>query len=83
MDIDSSEAAVERRLDELQRESAARRDELRSLAEELPDVTSRRAMVRSMASSVVHTPDRRLVFKRVVLKIGRAPADLWRHLRTR
>jgi hypothetical protein len=84
MEIDHADAdAIERRLDDLQRESEVRRAELRSLAEQLPDVTSRRAIARSMASSVVHAPDRTLVAKRVALKLARTPADLVRRLRNR
>lgn len=74
-------AAIEQRLDELQRESEARRNELRALAEQLPDVTSRRAMVRAMTTSVVHAPNRPLVAKRVALKLARTPADLVRRVR--
>jgi hypothetical protein len=94
MDIDHSDAAVpepppetqlerdlERELDELQRESSARHAELRSLAERLPAVTSRRATVRAMTSDIVHAPDRVLVVKRVALKIARTPSDLVRRVR--
>lgn len=76
-------AVVERRLDELQLESEVRRAELRALAAELPEATSRRALVRSMFASVVHAPDRPLVAKRVVLKLLRTPSDLYQRLRTR
>lgn len=76
-------AAIEARLDALQRESEERRAELRSLAARLPEATSRRAMVRAMATSVVTAPDRPLVAKRVVLKALRLPADAVRRLRTR
>jgi len=75
--------AVERRLDELQRESEVRRAELRALAAELPEATSRRALVRSMVGSIVHAPDRRLVAKRAVLKLLRTPSDLIHRLRSR
>lgn len=84
METDQADVAhIERQLDELQRESDARRSELRSLAEQLPQATSRRAVIRSMFSSVVHAPDRPLVIKRVVLKIARTPADLVRRVRNR
>lgn len=76
-------AEIERRLDDLQRESQERRAELRALAAELPEATSRRALVRSMARSVVEAPDRPLVAKRVLLKLGRTPADVVRRLRAR
>lgn len=76
-------AAIEQRLDELQRESQERRAELRALAAELPAATSRRALVRSMVASVVTAPDKPRVAKRVALKIVRAPADLIRLVRVR
>ena len=76
-------AAVEARLDELQRESEQRRAELRALAAQLPEATSRRALVRAMAGSVVDAPDKPLVAKRMVLKVLRLPADGIRRLRAR
>ena len=76
-------AAIEQRLDELQRESQERRAELRALAAELPAATSRRALVRSMVASVTHAPDKKLVAKRAVLKVARTPTDLVRRVRNR
>jgi len=82
MEIDHADLAdIEVRLDALQRESDARRQELRSLTEQLPDVTSRRATISAMVSSVVHAPNRPLVLKRVALKIARTPAELVRRVR--
>ncbi|NNE12057.1 MAG: hypothetical protein HKN41_07395 [Ilumatobacter sp.] len=78
---DTEAASIERRLDELQRESQERRRELLALAAELPEVTSRRALVRSMASSIVHAPNKPLVAKRVVLKVLRQPIELWHRFR--
>lgn len=75
-------AAIEAQLDELQRESQERRAELRALAAELPEVTSRRALVTSMFRSVAEAPDKPLVAKRVVLKVARTPSDVVRRLRT-
>lgn len=72
---------IERRLDELERESQARRAELRAIAAALPEATSRRAVLKSIASDLRHAPDRQLVAKRVVLKVLRTPADLVRRLR--
>lgn len=88
MDVDPQDRtldadAVEQRLDDLQRESEQRRTELRTLAAQLPEATSRRALVRSMASSVIHAPDRPLVAKRLALKLARTPADLLRRVRCR
>lgn len=76
-------ARVEARLDELERESAARRDELRSIAAALPAATSRRAVVRSMVAGLATAPDKPTVVRRVVRKILRGPADVVRHLRSR
>ncbi len=76
-------AAIEQRLDELQRESQERRAELRTLAAELPAATSRRALVRSMAASVARAPDKPLVARRVAMKIVRTPVDLVRRRRSR
>jgi hypothetical protein len=81
MEADRDVAAIEQRLDELQRESEARRSELRALAAQLPEATSRRALVRSMASSVVHAPDKPQVAKRVLLKVARTPVELVRRRR--
>jgi hypothetical protein len=74
-------AAIEARLDELQRESDERRSELRTLAAMVPAATSRRQMVRSMVASVVHAPDKPMVAKRVALKLLRTPSDLVRRAR--
>ena len=72
---------VEARLDALQRESEARRAELRALAATVPAATSRRAYLAAMARGVVDAPDKPLVAKRVVLKALRTPAELWRRRR--
>lgn len=76
-------AAIERRLDELERESQERRAELRALAAELPAATSRRAYLRSMVTGVIDAPDKPQVAKRVASKVLRTPADLVRRLRAR
>lgn len=74
-------AEIEQRLHELQRESQERRRELLALAAALPEVTSRRALVRSMAASIVRAPNKPLVAKRVVLKVLRQPVELWHRFR--
>lgn len=74
---------VERQLDELQRESQLRRAELRSLAAELPEATSRRALVSSMFRSVATAPNKLSVAKRAFMKALRSPAELVRRTRTR
>jgi hypothetical protein len=72
------EATIEERLDELQRESNVRRAELKAIAAELPEATSRRAMLTSMVRSVADAPDKPMVVKRTVLKVLRTPADVVR-----
>lgn len=72
---------LEQRLDTLERESQDRRAELRRLAAELPQATSRRALVTSMVRSIAEAPDKVTVAKRVSLKVARTPADLVRRAR--
>ncbi len=74
---------VDTQLNELQRESLARREELRQIAAALPEATSRRALVTSMFRSVAAAPNKPTVAKRVALKILRAPVDLIRRSRSR
>ncbi len=74
---------LEAELLELRDESAARSAELRALAAELPQVTSRRAQLKAIAASVAKAPDRPTVAKRALLKALRTPRDLVRKLRAR
>ncbi len=76
-------AAIEARLDELQRESEVRRSELREIAAALPQATSRRLLVTQMARELVHAPDRVSVAKRAALKVLRTPTDVYHRLRAR
>ena len=78
---DAAQVAVEARLDELQRQSQERQAELRALAVDLPQATSRRAVLAVMWRSIIEAPDKTVVAKRVALKACRAPADLIRSLR--
>lgn len=73
---------IEQRLDALQRASEDRRAELRAIAATLPEATSRRAYLASMARSVASAPDKPTVAKRVVAKLLRTPVDLVRSLRS-
>ena len=52
----ASVPSVEERLDELQRQSEQRRQELREIAAQLPAGLSRRAFLRSMAADFRHAP---------------------------
>lgn len=83
MDQQVDVAAIEQRLDELQRASQERRAELRALAAEVPAATSRRALLRSMTASLIGVPDKSLVAKRAALKLARTPADLLRRVLAR
>lgn len=74
------EQDVEALLDQLQRESLDRRAELRAIAAQLPEATSRRALIASMFASIAAAPDKPTVAKRVILKVLRTPADLVRRL---
>lgn len=76
-------AAIEAQLDDLQRESEARRRELRDIAAALPQATSRRLLVTQMTRELVRAPDRVSVAKRAALKVARTPTDVYRRARTR
>lgn len=76
--MDAGHDEIEARLDALQRESEARRAELKALAAALPEATSRRAYLASMVRGVADAPDKPLIAKRVVLKALRAPVELLR-----
>ncbi|HUF98863.1 MAG TPA: hypothetical protein VMM60_12110 [Ilumatobacter sp.] len=78
----TQQAALEAQLDELQRESEARREELKALAAAMPEATSRRLLVKQMVSELVHAPDRTSVAKRAILKVLRTPTDLVRRVRS-
>ena len=82
-DSNGTDAEVEARLDQLQRDSEARRGELKAIGAQLPEAISRRVLVRSMFRSVAEAPDKLTVVKRTGLKILRTPADLVRRLRKR
>jgi len=76
-------AAIEARLDELQRESEARRAELREIVAALPQATSRRLLVRQMVRELASAPDRVSVAKRGALKVARTPTAVYHRLRSR
>lgn len=72
--VEAAEAAI----DELRAEALARRAEVRALAEELPTVMSRQAVLRSMLADVLHHPDKAGVARRGARKLARAPLALAR-----
>jgi hypothetical protein len=74
---------AETSIDELRSEALDRRAEVRALAEALPVVMSRSALLRSMASDAWHHPDKPGVLRRGVRKLARAPRKALRVLRGR
>jgi hypothetical protein len=73
-------AEIEAELDALQRESEARRTELRAIAAELPAVLSRRALFTAAARDLRAAPDKGMILRRGLRKLGRAPRALWRRV---
>ena len=69
---------IEARLDALEQESKARRDELKALAASLPEATSRRAYLTAMVRGIADAPDKPNVVRRVISKALRAPVELVR-----
>ena len=64
-------ASVEEQLDALQRASEERRAELREMAAQLPEVLSRRAILRRIAGDVRHAPAKGDIAMRALRKAGR------------
>lgn len=64
-------AAADAELDALRTEALARRAEVRALAESLPLVASRRAILGEMVREARHHPDKRGVARRAVAKLWR------------
>jgi hypothetical protein len=75
--------SVHERLDELQRQSEERRQELGEIAAQLPAGLSRRAVLRAMAVDFWHAPGKSDVLSRALRKAARAPRDGYRALRHR
>jgi hypothetical protein len=67
-------------LDRLQRESEARRAELRAIAAELPEARSRRVVLVTMARDARAHADLGEVMARTLRKIARAPRAVARRL---
>ena len=78
---DESLGSVEEQLDRLQRESAARRAELRAIAAELPEARSRREVVATMARDARANADVGDIVTRAFRKLARAPRAVGRRLR--
>ena len=75
--------AAEDEIDLLRYEALARRAEVRAMAEALPSVISRHALVKAMMHDVRHHPDKPGVMKRAARKLGRAPRKAVRIVRHR
>lgn len=78
---DESHESVEEQLDRLQRESEARRAELRAIAAELPEARSRREIVVTMARDARANADVGDIVTRAFRKLARAPRAVGRRLR--
>lgn len=78
-----TEPTVEAQLDELQRQSEARYQELQAIAAQLPAAVSRRAVLRTMAVDLRYAPGKADVIRRALLKLARAPRDASRRIRSR
>ncbi len=72
--------SIEERLDELQRESEQRRQELREIAAELPAALSRRQLLRAIVVDIRQAPARGSIASRAVTKAARAPRKLYRSI---
>jgi hypothetical protein len=72
--VEIAEAAI----DELRHGAAARRAEIRAMAEALPAEVSRYALIRGTLHDAVHHPDKLGVAKRATRKLGRAPVKAYR-----
>ena len=78
-----TEPSVEEQLDELQRQSERRRQELQAIATQLPAAVSRRAVLRAMVADFRYAPGKADVFRRALLKVARAPLEAYRRIRSR
>ena len=65
-------------IDELRAEALQRRTEVRQLVADLPNVVSRRAVVREMVREGAQHPDKPGVIGRGLRKIGRGPRKAFR-----
>jgi hypothetical protein len=76
-----TEPTVEAQLDELQRQSEARYQELQAIAAQLPAALSRRAVLRTMAVDFRYAPGKADVFRRALLKLARVPREAYTRIR--
>ena len=67
-----SAPTVDQQLDALQRASEERRAELREIAAQLPEVMSRRAILRAVAADIRHAPEKGDLAGRGIRKVGRS-----------
>lgn len=71
---------MQQQLDRLQVESMARRTELRSIAEQLCEVQSRRVVLRSVVADMRAHADISDIVTRAARKIARAPRSILRRI---
>jgi hypothetical protein len=72
-DAAADREALLRRLDELEAQSNARRDELKAIAAQLPETISRRALLRAVIDDLRYSPQKGAIAKRAAYKAARAP----------
>ena len=77
----ADDAELLRRLDALEAESNARREELRRIAAQLPAAISRRSMLRSLVGDLRRAPNKGDIAKRALAKLGRAPGAAVKRIR--
>jgi hypothetical protein len=82
-DAPTTDAELLAELDRLEAESNARRDELKAIAAQLPATVSRRALLRSVASDLKHSPNKGAIARRGLAKIWRAPLHAAKRLQLR
>jgi hypothetical protein len=72
--------SIEERLDELQRESERRRQELREIAADLPAALSRKQLLRAIVVDIRRAPKKGNIASRAVTKAARTPGQLYRSI---
>jgi hypothetical protein len=73
-------ASIEERLDELQRQSEERRQELSEIAAQLPGAVSRRQLLRAIVVDIRRAPRKRDIAGRALSKAARTPGEVSRSL---
>jgi hypothetical protein len=74
------DAALEARLDALQRESAQRSAELHAIAAQLPAVVGRRAMLRMLVGDIADNRNKGELVRRGAMTMIRVPVRAWNRM---